>query len=224
MKPTLTVVVPVGALDNSWHGLLPQLQHVVADDIALVLPIDRMGDAIPLADERLMLMFSPLGRARQLNAGAKATRSDWLWFLDSSSRLEPATVRSLNAFVASGSSAPEILDLRGANSQLPRTTPISIRTRLTRRWASPVMNNQGLFMQRRMYEAIGGFDESLEVGVDRAFLLEAREFGIPLQNLPTAVFAGPQQTAEHRGRRATMEHPRQTRRPTSRFLRADVTP
>ena len=216
MRPTLCVVVPVGARDNSWHGLLPQLQHVVADEIALVLPIDCMGDAMTLTDERLTLVVAPLGRARQMNAGADATQSDWLLFLDPDSRLEPARIRALNAFVASDFSAPGRRDRSFAEDG-------TSGPRLASRWTGPSTGRSGFIMSRRAFDAIGEFDESPENARDCSFNKQVRGFGIPLHDLPATPLPGTPKY-EHVRRRTPMDLPGLTWQQARAFLQADTTP
>ncbi len=221
MRPTLSVVLPVGALDNSWHDLLPQVKHVVADEIALVLPFDCMGDAMTLTDRRLTLVMAPLGRARQMNAGAETTRSDWLLFLEPYSRLGPTTIHALNAFVAGASSAHGRRDRDLAKDRLGRTA--SAGSRLASRCNGAFTDRPGFIMPRRDFDAIGGFDESPENGNDCVFHRQVRAFGIPLHDLPaTPMPSAPKY--EHARRRSTMDLLGSTWRQARTFLQADTTP
>lgn len=221
MKPALSVVVPVGALDNSWHGLIPQLQHVIADEIVLVLPIDCMGDAITLTDERLTIVVAPLGRARQMNAGADATQSDWLLFLDPGSRLEPATIRALNAFIVSDLSAHGCREQTVADDG-PRQTAVNAGgSRPEIRWAWPSRIRAGFIMSRRAFEAIGEFDESPANTGNHTFNNQVHMFGIPVHDLPGTPSSG---TSNHERvrRRTPMDLPGLAWRQTRAFLQSDT--
>ncbi|MBA2237749.1 MAG: glycosyl transferase family 2, partial [Lysobacter sp.] len=178
MSPSLAIVVPAGPGDDAWTGLLPQLAAANAARIALVLP-EREPLAPAALPANLSVVRSAAGRALQLNAGAAATRSDWLWFVHADSRVTNATIRCLHDFVAADSEAVGFFDLRFLDDG-PRLTVLNtIGARFRSRCLGLPFGDQGLLMPRRLYEALGGFDEHPRGGEDHSLIWSARNRGVP---------------------------------------------
>ena len=173
MKPTLAIVIPIGPVGNAWHGLLPQLEQVLAKEIALVLPSECPGEAVPLTNERLLLVVSPAGRARQLTAVAKATESNWRWFPHAGSRFDGGTINALDAFTLANPTALGYFNLRFLKDGSRRMPINAFGARLRSRLLGLLFGDQGFVMPRRVYEALGEFDEALPGG--EAFYLSSAD-------------------------------------------------
>ena len=219
MTPTLAIVVPIGPGDNAWHGLLPQLENVLAKEIALVLPGDGQGEAIPFSDERFLFVVSPTGRARQLNAGARATYADWLWFLHADSRFDAGAAAALAAFIDLDPDALGYFDLRFLRDGPRRTAINAFGAHLRSRWLGLPFGDQGFVMPRRLYDALGGFDERLASGEDHALIWRARQQGIALRQLPASLFTSARKYSEQGWWRTTRNHLRLTWRQARAFSR-----
>lgn len=222
MKPTLAIVIPIGPGDNAWHGLLPQLEQVPAKEIALVLPSDRPGDAVPLSNDRLLMVVSRAGRARQLNAGAKATESDWLWFLHADSRFDSGTIQALTTFLRDDPTALGYFNLRFLNDGPRRTAINAFGARLRSRWLGLPFGDQGFVMPRRVYDALGGFDESLSSGEDHAMIWQAGKQEIPLTALPATLYTSARKYSEQGWWRTTRKHLRLTWQQARLFSQSGV--
>lgn len=220
MKPTLAIVIPIGPGDNAWHGLLPQLDQVPAKVIALVFPGESPGAPVALANERLLPLVSRAGRARQLNAGANATESDWLWFLHADSRFDAGSIAALNAFIGDNPTALGYFKLRFLDDGPRRMAINALGARLRSRWLGLPFGDQGFVMPRRVYDALGGFDESLSSGEDHAMVWQCRKHAIPLRALPATLYTSARKYAELGWWRTTREHLRQTWRQARRFSRS----
>lgn len=206
MTPSLAIVIPVGPGDFAWQGLLPQLDHANASEILLVLPSDYASAAIPPRDDRLRVVVSSTGRARQLNAGAQASDADWLWFLHADSRLGPATLQHLHRFIADDPSALGYFDLRFLDDG-PRCTAINaFGADLRSRWLGLPFGDQGFVMPRRVYERLDGFNESLVCGEDHAMIWRARQLAIPVRALSAPLYTSARKYAERGWWRTTGEH------------------
>ncbi|MFA6987029.1 MAG: glycosyltransferase [Arenimonas sp.] len=222
MKTSLAIVIPVGPGDSAWHGLLPQLNDVPADEIALVLPSAWAGEPVPLTDPRLLVVLSPAGRARQLNAGARATESDWLWFLHADSRIDAGTIAALRAFTREERVALGYFNLRFLDDG-PRWTAINaLGARFRSRWLGLPFGDQGFVMQRSVYEALGGFDEAIPSGEDHAMIWQTRRRGIALRALPANLHTSARKYSERGWWRTTREHLQLTWRQACAFAQADV--
>lgn len=109
--------------------------------------------ARPLVDR---VLFSPPGRARQMNVGAACAKGDVLWFVHADTQIPDTAAESI---------------LRALNEASPGWGYFSVRltgTALVLRLVERLMNlrsrmsgigtgDQGLFVTRRMFEQVGGF-------------------------------------------------------------------
>lgn len=180
MSPSLAIVVPAGPGDEAWRGLLPQLDTAGAQEIALVLTQSDQ-DLVEDLPPNVTRVQSMAGRARQLNVGAAATCADWLWFLHADSRVGTETIAALHRFVHADAEAIGYFDLRFLDDG-PRLMWLnSLGAHLRSRWLDLPFGDQGFLMPRRVYDAIGGFDEFLAAGgEDHALVWTARSLDIPL--------------------------------------------
>lgn len=103
-----------------------------------------------------LVVVAPAGRASQMNAGAKATSGDPIFFLHADTRLTPAHLRAANVAlqnpaVTHGSFAIRF-DEEGIGLSLVRAAA-NLRTLLDR---TPY-GDQALFVRRRAFDRVGGF-------------------------------------------------------------------
>jgi rSAM/selenodomain-associated transferase 2 len=98
------------------------------------------------------------GRGTQLAAGAVAARDEWLLFLHADCRLQPGWQRAVHAFIAQREAAGcagyfrfTLDDAASAARRLERVVA----------WRCRVLGlpygDQGLLIERTLYEAVGGF-------------------------------------------------------------------
>lgn len=227
MASLLSVIVPVGPGDAAWRGLLPALTALpTATQLRLVacrgedvsqLELDA---ARSLPDDRAWLI-APRGRARQMNAGATATRGDLLWFLHADTRFDdPAhAVAAVLASAAAQPGALGFLDLRFAGDGPAATTINAAGAWIRSRWLRMPFGDQGLFLARATFERLGGFDESLPAAEDHALVWAARRAGVPLRAAGASITTSARRYAEHGWARTTWRHLRLTAAQAWRFSR-----
>ncbi len=140
----------------------PRLADVIARTRALgeceIIVVDGGStdgtlDCATAADRRLTV---PRGRAVQQNAGAAAAAGDVLLFLHADCWLEPGAIDAIDAAVADtrciGGCFQQTIDAPGLGYRLlERGNALRVRTL---GWA---YGDQGLFVQRAVFEALGGF-------------------------------------------------------------------
>ncbi len=176
----LSIIIPT--LDEAAHivatleslGDLRRRGHevIVADggssDATAVL-------ARGLADR---IVCSPAGRAEQMNAGARAAAGDVLLFLHADSRLPAEADRLVLQVLAAGGPAWGRFDVQiASNHPLLRLVEsmMNLRSRLTR----ICTGDQGIFVRREAFEAIGGYP-SQELMEDIAICMRLRRVSAPL--------------------------------------------
>ena len=141
----------------------------------------------------LQVIVSPrAGVARQRNLGARASRGEWLVFLDADGLVEPNFIERLARFITerqpqfftawSGPDSPaagDALFARLINAYVEAAA-------LARHALAP----GGLMMMRRdLFERAGGFDESLSFGEDYDLTQRITALGARLQILRETVYA-----------------------------------
>ena len=191
--PRLSVIVPVGPGDASWRGLLPGLAPL-ADFAEVILVVTRPQDAADLhaPHPSVHRIVGPEGRAQQQNAGARAARGEWLWFLHADSVLGEDAAPALRRALArhEQEDCPDTLyylELRFLEDG-PRLTVLNalgawLRCRLFRM----PFGDQGLMLRAAAFARLGGFDESLALGEDLALVLAAQQADVAIRPIGAAL-------------------------------------
>ncbi|MER0236841.1 TIGR04283 family arsenosugar biosynthesis glycosyltransferase [Fulvimarina sp. MAC8] len=158
MNGTLSIVMPVlnEAATIGWalqgaRQACPNAEIVVVDGGSSDGTADLARD---LAD---LVVLSKPGRARQMNAGARAASGDVLLFLHADTRLPPdaeervweglAGIHEWGRFDVRIEGRPRILSLVGAL--------MNLRSRLT----GVATGDQAIFVRRATFERVGGFPD-----------------------------------------------------------------
>jgi rSAM/selenodomain-associated transferase 2 len=111
-----------------------------------------------------VLVTSPRGRARQMNAGARAAMGDALLFLHADTTLPPGALMLISDALAHHAWGRFDVRIAGCSRWLPIVAVLmNIRSRLT----GIATGDQAIFMRREAFEAVGGFpDQALMEDVE----------------------------------------------------------
>jgi GT2 family glycosyltransferase len=205
----VSIVLPVGPGDHAWPPLHAALrEHAAAAEL---LPVFADDDPQPAPVDAL---HAPKGRAQQQNAGARAARRPWLWFLHADTRFTPETLPALRAFLARNEPALGWFRLRfdteGAKplQWAMRANAAGANWR-SRRLGLP-FGDQGLLIPRLEFDRLEGFDPRLAHGEDHALVWRARRTGLPLREIDAALVTSARRYAERGWLRTTLRHWRLT--------------
>lgn len=157
--PSLSVILPTLDEAAGIQATLGDLQPLRAAGHELILVDGGSRDATlelarPLVDRAL---DGPRGRARQMNAGAALARGAVLWFLHADTRVPLGALAALDGAIRAGHPWGRF-DLRLSGRQpLLRVVErmISLRSRLQ----GLATGDQGLFVERRLFESLGGYPD-----------------------------------------------------------------
>lgn len=205
----LSIVLPVGPGDLSW----PPLHAALCEQApaAELLPVFAEGDPQPAPAHAL---HSPRGRARQQNAGARAARREWLWFVHADTRLTPETLPALCAFLQGGEPALGWFRLRFDTDSAHRLGCAMRVNAAGANWRSRRLGlpfgDQGLLIPRLEFDRLEGFDTELVYGEDHALVWRARRAGLPLREIDAALVTSARRYAERGWLRTTLRHLRLT--------------
>jgi len=101
---------------------------------------------------------APMGRGRQLMAGAAAARGDWLLFLHADTQLDPGWKQAVEMFRADPANRNKAAVFRFAlDDPSPRARRLERIVAWRVRWMGLPYGDQGLLIHRDFYHALGGF-------------------------------------------------------------------
>lgn len=136
---------------------------------------DTVATARPHADR---VLSGPRGRARQMNAGAALARGEVLWFVHADTVVDAIAADDLVRALATGTREWGRFGVRLAGRH-PQLRVVAWLMNLRSRMTGIATGDQGIFVRRAAFEAIGGFpDQPLMEDVALSRLLRAR--GRPL--------------------------------------------
>ena len=159
----------IGATLNALRRGAPNAEIIVVDggssDASVAI-------AQPLCDA---LISASRGRARQMNAGARASHGDALVFVHADTLVPRTFARDIAAALSDPAVVGGRFDVRLDESGLPYRiigAMISIRSRISRTGTG----DQAIFVRRDVFESLGGFPE-LELCEDLEFSRRLKRAG-----------------------------------------------
>lgn len=184
-----SVVVPV--LDEA--AVLPELLHALAPlrkqgvEVVVVDGGSGDGSADIARDGADRLLTAPRGRARQMNAGARAARGDVLLFLHADTRLPAGALRAVAAALAGGARWGFFGLAIGGRRPLLRV--VAALATLRARATGIATGDQALFVTRALFDQAGGFPD-IALMEDVAFSRRLRAIARPARLRLRALTSG----------------------------------
>ncbi|MCV6613754.1 MAG: TIGR04283 family arsenosugar biosynthesis glycosyltransferase [Cellvibrionaceae bacterium] len=158
VMPRVSIIIPVYAEGQQLKARLQALQCLRGPGAELIVvdggspdnSAEQLQQAAALYDRCLR---SEPGRALQMNAGAKVALGEWLWFvhLDSDFEGRPGLPHSLAGSASWGYYRLQ-LDQRAWHYRL-----LGAAIRWRSRWFKGATGDQGIFVRRRLFEQLGGY-------------------------------------------------------------------
>lgn len=208
----LSIIIPFAPNDMAWKELLLDLKEIPASAEIILVAANETEKLQALKFETelpLKIIFSALGRAVQMNAGAKAARNNCLWFLHADSRVDAACLNALNTFDYSKKSLG-FFGLRfqddGPRRMGINTFGVWFRSRFLR----IPFGDQGFVISKSCFEMLGGYREDLNSGEDHAFVWKARKNGVRLLHLNASIRTSARKYKKYGWGKTTRLHLRET--------------
>ena len=205
----LSVIIPVAPGEDQWRALVEDIAALsgIREVILVTSAGHELGETPrALPGRGIRVMSSTAGRGPQMNAGALASRGDYLWFLHADSRLMPGCAQALRRAIDSQPGGLFYFDLafRGGPPRLMALS--SLGANLRSRWLKVPFGDQGLCIARGPFEAIGGFPEDLPYGEDHVFVWRARQAGIDVLPVAQVIHTSARKYVRHGWLRTTLNH------------------
>lgn len=154
---SLTVIVPAFDEAASIGPLLNDLAWLHAAGAELIVVDGGSRDATREIAQRFAdrVLLAEKGRAQQMNAGAAAARGDLLWFVHADCRIpRDAPGQLLTALQRGARWGRFDVTLSGRH---PMFVPIAALMNLRSRLTGIATGDQGIFVERQLFETVGGF-------------------------------------------------------------------
>ncbi len=155
----LSVIIPALNEQGGMSELLKDLSSLRSAGHELILVDGGSHDATPAIAEPMVdqVLRAPRGRALQMNAGAQNASGDILWFLHADSRVPQGAAAAVLAACSAGHSWGRF-DVRLSGPQrLLRM--VEAMMNLRSRVSGIATGDQGIFVSRELFTAVGGFPE-----------------------------------------------------------------
>jgi rSAM/selenodomain-associated transferase 2 len=175
----ISIVIPALNEAAGIAATLEALQPLRARGHELIL-VDGGSDdgtvncADGLCDQRLV---APRGRARQMNAGARAASGEVLWFLHADTLAPVGAADDLVAALERPGCDWGRFDVRLSGSH-PLLRIVEKAMNLRSRWTAIATGDQGMFVRRVLFERVGGFPD-IPLMEDIAFSRALKQQGAP---------------------------------------------
>ena len=180
----ISIIIPLGPKEDQVHLLLGDL--AILSDIAEIILVpcavntsyqQQIMNHGPLRN-RIRWVPSKQGRAIQQNAGARAARHQFLWFLHADTRLTPEALTALRAALATAPNALHYFHLQFIDGGPRRMRMNEWGARFRSQILGLPFGDQGFCLHRDRFAEIGGFSEHALYGEDHLLVWSARQAGI----------------------------------------------
>lgn len=167
--PVLNEAVRIGTLIRSLQMLDGEKEIIVSDGGSTDGTLGMLKDF-----DGVSAASSPLGRARQMNAGAEVSSGNILWFVHADSAVSPSSLHDIECAVSGGAMWGFFrLHFYDADDCFMRF--IERTSHVRAKDFGLIFGDQGLFVRRDIFDRLGGF---ADVG-----LMEDWEFSRRLKRL-----------------------------------------
>lgn len=179
----LSIVIPVGPDDHSWHQLLKELK-IFGEGVEIILSACQQQPVYYVLDGNVQWIKASQGRAKQLNAGAKKATGSLIWFLHADTQLTGGVLETIQQLITSADRSLGYFRLKFSGNGLSLTQLNAWAANIRSRYFDLPFGDQGFIMQKTIFQQLNGFDETLVLGEDLDFVVRARAAGIALNQLP----------------------------------------
>ncbi|WP_028306632.1 TIGR04283 family arsenosugar biosynthesis glycosyltransferase [Desulfitibacter alkalitolerans] len=177
----ISIIVPTLNEAKTIRRTLEMLDNLEGDKEIIVVDGGSSDNTMSLAAEKthVLLLSAPMGRASQMNHGAKNAAGDVLFFLHSDSLLQHTAIKSIaetmqDPLVVGGCFTLE-MDDTGLLFKI-----ISVSSNIRARYSRIYFGDQGIFVRKDVFEKLGGYPQ-IDLMEDWEFSRALRKTGRVVQ-------------------------------------------
>jgi rSAM/selenodomain-associated transferase 2 len=185
----ISVVIPTLNEATTIAATLRRLKEQVPDEIVVADASSPDGTAELARSEGVLVVEAPRGRGIQQNRGARKTKGDVLLFLHADCWLEDAAIDELRRFLRDHPSIFGGCFRQRVDASHPLFRAIDLAAHLRAGLLGIPYGDQGIFVRRAAFDAIGGFPET-PLMEDVFMSLQLRCLG-RVAVLPKRIFVSP---------------------------------
>jgi len=201
----LSIVIPVGPGECAWHQLLIDLE-IFGKEVEIIISACQ-GQIVDFElPENVQWIQAAQGRACQLNAGAKKTTGELIWFLHADTRLTMGVIEAVQQTIESDVQNMGYFRLKFADDGPRQTQMNAWAANIRSRFFGLPYGDQGFIMNKTVFEQLNGFDETISLGEDLDFVVRLRAAGISLQELPAELLSSSRRYQQHGWLSTTLRH------------------
>ncbi|MGE3975312.1 MAG: glycosyltransferase family 2 protein [Bdellovibrionales bacterium] len=179
----LTVIIPITPEETQWRILFKDLSVLPKETNIIFVGPQKPTDFDTMCDKKQNTKWvqSAIGRGHQMNAGARSSKSDYLWFLHADSRVSQKAIDSLQNIL---SDDPE--ELIYFNLLFQNDGPVLMNLNSLGVWIrSHILGlpfgDQGFCISTKCFNLVGGFCEKAPYGEDHLFVWKVRHSNLKLR-------------------------------------------
>lgn len=191
----VSVIIPALNEETTIPGTLLSARAAGADEVIVADGGSGDGTREAAQGKADIVIVAPPGRARQMNAGAKASTGEALLFLHADTALPPGSIESVRAALAREEVAGGGFRVRlGISPDAPFARKIALRItgrmiNLRSRLFRSFTGDQAIFLRRERFDRIGGYPEiplMEDVELSRAMTRGGKTVLLPLRVVTSA--------------------------------------
>lgn len=182
----ISVIIPVAEGDEAWKYLLPCLRTLSKEDEVILVSktslSETLGSEAKKAGISCAIHWAPsaVGRAKQLNTGARWAKCEFFWFLHCDSKVDDAAIEKLKVAIRNGPRIVHFFDLKFLSDGPWLTVSNVYGVWLRSHFLRLPFGDQGYCMHREVFERLGGFCEEAPYGEDHLLIWKAHQCRIKL--------------------------------------------
>jgi rSAM/selenodomain-associated transferase 2 len=160
MLPMLSIIIPVVNEQKAIGKSLAALQPLRRHGVELIVVDGGSTDGTPTLARAFtdLTLSAPLGRASQMNAGARRAAGEHFLFLHSDTELPEQAAEQISAALSHGERIWGRFDVR-FDSPLRILGVVAFMMNWRSRCTGIATGDQAMFVQRQAFERVGGFPE-----------------------------------------------------------------
>lgn len=154
----ISIIVPVLNEGKNIEGLLFNLSSLEGDKEIIVVDGGSRDKTVEKASKHAKVIHSDMGRAKQMNEGAKLASGDILWFVHSDSRVHKESLKHIKEAVQQGYSGGGFsLEFYDYNTSFMKFVGWS--STLRAKYLGLIFGDQGIFLKKTVFSSIGGYPD-----------------------------------------------------------------